>query len=392
MLGMGRGLAGVDARGAPAAMYRTHCGRVRWVLRARGVPEHWLEDAVHDAFVAILARFPHRDEAVPLDQWICGIARNVAFTQRRTLARRARVLAALPNESVDTGASPEETLSRTRAWAALRRFLEELDDAQREVFVLAEILGMRIPEVAALGDAPLNTLYSRLRLARKRFSDRFGPAAPQALLEGCNGAKPSPAVEHRGWVALATGIPSFRPTAAWPTWVPAVSQRNVATWLVAAAATVGGVLVVEGDRRPIEDAGVRDRSDARPDREDAPGAAALATTTTAAALPPIARRSPSTDEGSGAGGRARARSPAPTAAREDDAGEGGDLAATTAALLRAKRALTRGDTVAARNELDAVSERARRGPLRPEFDALRRELDCSASRRTCASADDDGIP
>lgn len=391
MLGMGRGLAGVDARGAPAAMYRTHCGRVRWVLRARGVPEHSLDDAVHDAFVAILARFPHRDEAVPLDQWICGIARNVAFTQRRTLARRARVLAALPDESLDAGASPEETLSRTRAWAALRRFLEELDDAQREVFVLAEVLGMRIPEVAAIADAPLNTLYSRLRLARKRFSDRFGPAAPQTLHEGRDGAKPSPAVEHRGWVALATGIPSFGPTSPWPTWVPAVSQRTVAAWLVAAAA-VGGILVAEGDRRAIEDGGVIDRSDARQHREDAPGAAALATTTTAAALPPIHARSASSDEGSGAGGRARARSPAPSAAREADAGDAGDLGATTAALLRAKRALTRGDTVTARTELDAVSERARSGPLRPEFDALRRELDCSASGRACASTDDDGIP
>jgi DNA-directed RNA polymerase specialized sigma24 family protein len=37
------------------------------------------------------------------------------------------------------------------------------------VFELSDIEGMSGPEIAAIIDRPLNSVYSRLRLARKRF-------------------------------------------------------------------------------------------------------------------------------------------------------------------------------------------------------------------------------
>ncbi len=47
--------------------------------------------------------------------------------------------------------------------------LNELDDNQRAVFVMADLEGMRAHEIAEALDVKLNTVYSRLRLARAKF-------------------------------------------------------------------------------------------------------------------------------------------------------------------------------------------------------------------------------
>ena len=51
------------------------------------------------------------------------------------------------------------------------RLLDQLDAAQREVFVLAEFEQHTAPEIAELTGAPLNTVYSRLRLGRAHFNE-----------------------------------------------------------------------------------------------------------------------------------------------------------------------------------------------------------------------------
>jgi RNA polymerase sigma-70 factor (ECF subfamily) len=51
----------------------------------------------------------------------------------------------------------------------LAKLLRDLDDAKREVFVLAELEEMTAPEISEALDIPLNTVYSRLRAARQLF-------------------------------------------------------------------------------------------------------------------------------------------------------------------------------------------------------------------------------
>jgi RNA polymerase sigma-70 factor (ECF subfamily) len=59
---------------------------------------------------------------------------------------------------------------REEATHLVDRLLEELDDAKRAVFVLAELEQMTAPEIALALGTPLNTVYSRLRLARQEFA------------------------------------------------------------------------------------------------------------------------------------------------------------------------------------------------------------------------------
>jgi RNA polymerase sigma-70 factor (ECF subfamily) len=51
--------------------------------------------------------------------------------------------------------------------------LDRLAEDKRMVLLLVEVEGMTAPEVAEALQLPLNTVYSRLRRARREFSAAF---------------------------------------------------------------------------------------------------------------------------------------------------------------------------------------------------------------------------
>ncbi len=75
-----------------------------------------------------------------------------------------------PDTLVDRAAGPQEAAAKAEAGRVVDRFLDELDDDKRAVFVLADLEQMTVPEIAVALQAPLNTVYSRLRLARQEFA------------------------------------------------------------------------------------------------------------------------------------------------------------------------------------------------------------------------------
>jgi RNA polymerase sigma-70 factor (ECF subfamily) len=61
----------------------------------------------------------------------------------------------------------------------LWRLLGELSPRKRDVFVLAQLEEMTVPEIAEAIGIPLNTAYSRLRSARQEFNEAFASYYPQ---------------------------------------------------------------------------------------------------------------------------------------------------------------------------------------------------------------------
>jgi len=100
-----------------------------------------------------------------LRTWLFGIALRVASVIRRTSARRRTEPLAedVPDERA------ERLTEATQAARVVQRLLEELDDDRRAVFVLAELEQMTAPEISQALALNLNTVYSRLRLARRDF-------------------------------------------------------------------------------------------------------------------------------------------------------------------------------------------------------------------------------
>lgn len=142
------------------------------VLGGMGVRDEELEDALQDVFVVAHRRLPEfRGDSKP-STWIAGIAVRVAHDYRRRHQRK-------PSEPIEphadgliaTDEQPDRRLMRAQALDSVQAFLEQLPALQQEVFVLAELEQQSAPEIAEALQAPLNTIYSRLRLARSRFED-----------------------------------------------------------------------------------------------------------------------------------------------------------------------------------------------------------------------------
>lgn len=142
-------------------------------LRRLGVREADLEDAAHDVFVVAHRRLSTYDPTRPLKPWLSGIAFRYAADERRRLRHRVEELT--PCESLEARAcprpSPEEHLSQDEQRARVQRALDALPMERRVVFVMCEIDQTPGPEVAFALGLPLNTVYSRLRLARQDFAD-----------------------------------------------------------------------------------------------------------------------------------------------------------------------------------------------------------------------------
>lgn len=154
-------------------VYAAHAAFVWRVLRALGVPEAQIEDAVQDVFVVVHRRLAEWQGRAAITTWLFAIARRVAGAHRRRASRReARPVEPLSDELVDDGAGrgdPFAELSRAQAAATVMAILEQLDDDKRAVFALVELEQLSVPEVARMLDLNLNTAYSRLRLARQAF-------------------------------------------------------------------------------------------------------------------------------------------------------------------------------------------------------------------------------
>lgn len=166
--------AKIHDRHEQQAIYREHHRRIRRVLQSRGIGDEVLEDLVQEVFIVLYRRLPDRDHNVPLTTWIAGIARNAAFSHRRSVARKRAAARAIPEPVPAPGL--DEVVAKSQAWLELWRFLDGLPVEQREIFVLVDLHGMRVPEVATLTGVPLNTLYSRIRIVRRRLEDHFGLA------------------------------------------------------------------------------------------------------------------------------------------------------------------------------------------------------------------------
>jgi RNA polymerase sigma-70 factor (ECF subfamily) len=148
-----------------AAVFERHHDFVWRSLGYLGVAKHAVDDATQDVFIVVHRRLDDYDPATPMRSWLYGIARRIADKYRVRLARSS-TLRLLPDPRAPL---PDEALERREAAELVEAFLADLPAEQRDVFILGELEGLRAPEIAAAIDAKLNTVYSRLRLARRAF-------------------------------------------------------------------------------------------------------------------------------------------------------------------------------------------------------------------------------
>ena len=155
------------------AIFEEELGYVWNTLRRLGVRAADLEDVAHEVFVVVHKRLESFDPSRPLRPWLFGIAFRVVSDHRRRAHRRYETLTADEPLASEAGPSgPEEEASARERRAILLRALDALDEEKRAVLVMHDLDEVPMPEVARTLEIPLNTGYSRLRLARAELATR----------------------------------------------------------------------------------------------------------------------------------------------------------------------------------------------------------------------------
>ena len=147
-----------------ATIYEREFSYVWRTLQRLGVPRRDLEDVAHDVLVVAYRRRGDYDVSRPLRPWLFGIALRVVLEYRRGAHFSDEPLQRQDPPDLSRGA--EEQLAADQGRRLVIEMLSRLDTDKRAVIILHDLDGEAMPQVALALGIPLNTAYSRLRLAR----------------------------------------------------------------------------------------------------------------------------------------------------------------------------------------------------------------------------------
>lgn len=149
-------------------VYRDNVRFVWRQVRRLGVNESDVEDVCQLVFEVVHRQLPAFRGDAKVTTWLFAIVMRVVSDYRRSAYQRRRQD---HDEETDIAvpAGQELDLERGQARALLDRLLAQLDDEKRATFILCELEGLEVKEVAEMLGCPIQTVYSRLRVARERL-------------------------------------------------------------------------------------------------------------------------------------------------------------------------------------------------------------------------------
>ena len=160
--------------------YREDFDVVWRVLARYGVHPNSLEDATQELFIRLHKALMTGafDKSRSPRGWLIGAAWYVASELRKQASGRYEEFDGdEPRDHVDVrSVNPEQRFSEDDL---VRRALAVLSDEERTLVTRYYIEEYTAGDLAELGGPGANTLYSRLRLAKKRFVDEMNRLLPQ---------------------------------------------------------------------------------------------------------------------------------------------------------------------------------------------------------------------
>jgi RNA polymerase sigma-70 factor (ECF subfamily) len=164
--------ASSGSRRAPpdlAAIFDEHFDYVWATLRRLGVRDADREDLVHEVFLKVHTRLSDYDPERPLRPWLFGFAYRVAIDHHRLARHRHEVIGG-PADVPAADVPADEQVAALERRELLIEALHCLSLELRAILVMHDLDESPMPEIAAMLQIPLNTAYSRLRLARGQLA------------------------------------------------------------------------------------------------------------------------------------------------------------------------------------------------------------------------------
>ncbi len=150
-------------------LLRLHYARVWRTLRQIGVDEACADDAAQEVFIVLSRKLADIREGSERS-FLLSTAVRVAANHRRTGRVRHEVV---DEQAVEKERDPEPNVEQLLDQKRMRRALDQLVDGWpdeiRTAFVLFELEGLSVPEIAEMTDTKQGTVASRLRRARELF-------------------------------------------------------------------------------------------------------------------------------------------------------------------------------------------------------------------------------
>jgi len=151
-------------------LFVAHGGYVGNSLRRLGVPAEDVEDVVHEVFLQVHHHLHEYDRTRPARPWLFAFAFRIAARHRRR-AHHVREVRQARVETIDEAPRADERIAAAEDRQLVLDALGDIPLDRRAVFVLYEIDGVPVREIAETLSIPVNTVYSRLRVARTEFAD-----------------------------------------------------------------------------------------------------------------------------------------------------------------------------------------------------------------------------
>jgi RNA polymerase sigma-70 factor (ECF subfamily) len=129
------------------------------------------DDVAQEVFLLAWRRRGELKDEKGIRTWLYRAAVNVNRQRTRGLRRYTAALDRHGDDVAPAPPDPERILDRDRCGLRIRACVARLTEAQREVFVLYELEELEGDEIASILDIPVNTVWSRLRLARRTFRE-----------------------------------------------------------------------------------------------------------------------------------------------------------------------------------------------------------------------------
>ncbi len=167
-----------DTRAFETLLTRHERGVYGFALRMLG-DSMLAEEVAQESFLRIIQSASRYRAKASFRHYLYRIARNLCVDLLRKRPREPRPpdldagSAGTPEGIPDRNPGPENNVGAAQLRSAIRRAVSTLPEDQREAFLLKEVKGMKLQDVATIPGANLNTVKSRLRYALTRLREHL---------------------------------------------------------------------------------------------------------------------------------------------------------------------------------------------------------------------------
>jgi RNA polymerase sigma-70 factor (ECF subfamily) len=147
-------------------------GVVRRLLGPRDVD---VDDLVQNALVEVVTSMAGYRGQSPLEAWACAIAAHTVYrhVRRRRVERRIFSEDAPEGDDAPAGASSTRSAVARSAIAHVRRHLAQMDEGRAWAFLLHDVCGFDLREMAEIMEVSTAAAQSRLVRGRKEIHERI---------------------------------------------------------------------------------------------------------------------------------------------------------------------------------------------------------------------------